>query len=889
MKADLENWQVIVLCEDEAHFQFIRHYLQYCGATTRAIKRFPNAYSDDRAFNNTTVLNYYPKAVEYYRQQSAIIKIVLIVMIDADKQTVGQRFASLNQKLITYKPCLLKRTSAEDIFIFVPKRNIETWFYYINTLEKVDENIEYRKISSTKIQELAKKIQQEICSTNTLPNNTPSSLKDACDEINRNLKYEEMPEMEQQNLLFELGSEELPPKTLLKLSTALLNNIVQGLNTADLTFSSSKAYATPRRLAVFIENLSNAQPDKTVEKRGPAIQAAFAADGTPSKAALGFAQSCNTSFENLQRLKTDKGEWLSFTQAIKGQTTQQLIPDIIRNSIANLPIAKRMRWGSFTTEFVRPVHWAVLLYGDSVIDTEILGLKTDAITLGHRFHAPGQITLSKPENYAEVLHKEGRVLADFEQRKSLIRELAEQAAAAVNGIAHIEDDLLEEITALNEWPVPITGGFDARFLELPKEVLITTMQTNQKYFPVKNSVGELLPYFITFSNIESTRPESIQHGNERVVTPRLSDAEFFWKQDRKKTLEERVTGLSNIVFQENLGTVADKTNRVVELAGFIAGNINADVHLAKHAALLAKTDLLTEMVSEFGNLQGIMGRYYALADNEPAEVALAIEEHYFPKQSGSSTPTSTTGQILAISDKIDTLVGIFEVGLIPTGDKDPYALRRAALGILRIIIENKLNIDIVELIHFASKQIVFKGGTRLTPVNEASSSELVIDFVYDRLKGYCLDHGYSSDEFDAVITVKPAEPLDFMQRLQAVKEFRHKPEAESLVAANKRIRNILKKSETAPAESISALTATEEIKLLAAARLSAQDIESLLAKRDYQATLNRLATLRNDVDAFFDNVMVMTEDLELRANRLALLNLLSEQFLTCADISKLQS
>ncbi|MFA5017238.1 MAG: glycine--tRNA ligase subunit beta [Methylobacter sp.] len=684
------------------------------------------------------------------------------------------------------------------------------------------------------------------------------------------------------HLLFELGSEELPPKTLLKLSNALLNGIVQGLNAAELTFTGSTAYATPRRLAVFIENLASAQPDKTVEKRGPALQAAFAPDGTPSKAALGFAVSCGTSFDQLERLKTDKGEWLSFTQAVKGQATENLIPDIIRQSIAGLPIAKRMRWGSFTTEFVRPVHWAVLLYGDSVIDTEILGLKTGAATQGHRFHAPQKITLTKPEDYADVLYKQGRVIADLEQRKTLIRDAAQKAAAAVNGFAHIEDDLLEEIAALNEWPVPITGTFDPRFLELPPEVLITTMQTNQKYFPVKNADGGLLANFITFSNIESTNPKSIQQGNERVVTPRLSDAEFFWNQDRKKTLEDRVESLSSVVFQENLGTVFAKTKRVQNLAKFIAGHLNANIELAERAALLAKTDLMTEMVGEFGNLQGIMGRYYALADNEPEEVALAIEEQYFPKQSGSPTADSTTGQVLAIAEKIDTLVGIFAVGLIPTGDKDPYALRRAALGILRTIIENKLNINIIELTEFAGAQIKTTSG-------QSGTSDRVIDFIFDRLKGYCLDQGYTAVEFDAVITVTPAEPLDFMQRLQAVKAFRQLPEAGSLAAANKRIRNILKKSESQPAASVGALLEPQEKQLLQAALQSADDIQPLLAQRNYQATLNRLAGLRNDVDAFFDHVMVMTDDLDLRANRLALLNLLSEQFLTCADISKLQS
>lgn len=683
------------------------------------------------------------------------------------------------------------------------------------------------------------------------------------------------------HLLFELGSEELPPTTLLKMATALLNNITQGLKDAELNFSGSRFYATPRRLAVLIENLATAQPDKTVEKRGPAVQAAFAPDGTPSKAAQGFAASCGTTFDKLERLKTDKGEWLAFTQHIQGQITENLIPDIIRHSIAGLPIAKRMRWGSSTTEFVRPVHWAVLLYGDAVIDTEILGLKTGAATHGHRFHAPQPLTIDKPENYAQILLEQGKVIVDFEQRKTMIRKTAEQAAA-VHGTAHIEEDLLEEIAALNEWPVPITGNFDPRFLALPAEVLITTMQTNQKYFPVKNAKGGLLPHFITFSNIESSNPLSIQHGNERVVTPRLSDAEFFWKQDRKKTLEERLLNLSSIVFQEKLGTLADKTERVVTIAEYIADNLNENTELAKRAALLAKTDLMTEMVGEFGNLQGIMGRYYALADHEPAEVAWALEEQYFPKQSGSPTPASKTGQILAIAEKIDTLTGIFSAGLIPTGDKDPYALRRAALGTLRIIIENRLNLDIKELIAFSLTQFTHE-------FEHDEVYKLIVDFVFDRLKGYCLDLSYSADEFDAVISVTPAEPLDFIQRLQAVKAFRQLPEAESLAAANKRIRNILKKSDTEAAGSVGELRDPQEKQLLAAALQSARDIQPLLADRDYQAALNRLAQLRNDVDAFFDHVMVMTDDLDLRANRLALLTLVSEQFLTCADISRLQS
>ena len=684
------------------------------------------------------------------------------------------------------------------------------------------------------------------------------------------------------HLLFELGSEELPPKTLVKLSDALRDGIVQGLVAADIPFSTVRNYATPRRLAVLIEDLSTAQPDKIVEKRGPAIQAAFSPDGTPSKAAVSFATSCGVTFEQLDRLKTDKGEWLAFSQVVKGQATEALVADIIRQSIAGLPIAKRMRWGNFTTEFVRPVHWAVLLYGDSVINAEILGLSTGNTTQGHRFHAPEKLTISHPENYEAILFNQGKVIVDIEQRKSIISAAAQKAAAAVNGIAHIETDLLEEIAALNEWPVPITGCFDTRFLALPAEVLITTMQTNQKYFPVKNADGGLLAHFITFSNIESSRPESIQHGNERVVTPRLADAEFFWKQDRKKSLEDRVQTLSTIVFQEKLGTIAEKSQRVIKLSEFIATRFKLDCEMSKRAALLAKTDLMTEMVGEFGNLQGLMGRYYALADNEPEAVAWALEEQYFPKQSGSVTASSPLGQVLAIAEKIDTLVGIFSAGLIPTGDKDPYALKRAALGVLRTLIENNLTLDIRETVAFSLSLFIHTFDVMAT-------QKAVIDFINDRLKSYCLEKGYSADEFDAVMTVLPPDPLDFMQRLAAVKAFRQLPEAESLAAANKRIRNILKKSDTQPADKIDGLVENEEIQLLKAAQLSAADIQPLLAQRDYQQTLNRLAQLRSDVDAFFDNVMVMTDDLALRASRLALLNLLSEQFLRCADISKLQS
>jgi glycyl-tRNA synthetase beta chain len=687
--------------------------------------------------------------------------------------------------------------------------------------------------------------------------------------------------MSSNDLLFELGGEELPPKSLKKLSQSLLDGMVAGLKDAGLNFSEAKTYATPRRLAVIVRNLDSQQADKVVEKRGPALQAAYGPDGAPSKAALGFASSCGASFEQLEKLETDKGSWLIFKQAVKGQATVELIPDIIRKSLAQLPIAKRMRWGAYEHEFVRPVHNAVLLFGSEVIDAEILGLKTGRHSFGHRFLSPGTIELNHPNEYADKLLA-AKVTVDFEQRMRQIEAGAQQAATQLGGIAHIEEDLLEEIAALNEWPVPVVGNFDARFLELPQEVLITTMQSNQKYFPVKNDQGGLLPHFITFANIESSNPDSIRQGNERVVLPRLIDAEFFWKQDRKQSLADRVDSLKTIVFQKDLGTLFDKTERVAKLAALIAEKLGADVAQAKRAGSLAKTDLMTNMVGEFANLQGTMGRYYAAADGEHADVALALEEHYYPKQSGGSTPSGQIGQILALAEKIDTLAGIFSAGLIPTGDKDPYALRRATIGLLRILIENGIALDVVEILDAALEQFSHN-------FNKAETRQKVIDFIFDRLKGYCLDQGYSSDEFEAVLAVNPTQPLDFMLRIRAVQSFRALPEAGSLAAANKRIINILKKSGQPPADTIGALVETAEKNLLLAAEESEAAILPLLAEQNYPMALSRLAQLRDTVDAFFDNVMVNTDDVALRNSRLALLAKLSNQFLKIADISKLQS
>ncbi len=686
---------------------------------------------------------------------------------------------------------------------------------------------------------------------------------------------------DKQNLLFELGTEELPPKSLFDLSQALLNNIKNELAQADLQFEGASVFATPRRLAVIVKNLSATQADKIIEKRGPALQAAFDDDGHPSKAALGFARSCGVTVEQLNRLKNEKGEWLAFRQKKQGQKTVDLLPGIIERSIHALPVAKRMRWGNQQVEFVRPVHWVVLLFGKTIVKTKILDINAGNETYGHRFHAPQAIILESADEYAGRLYREGRVIADFMQRKAKIRELVERAAQEVGGKVYMQDALLDEITALNEWPVTVTGNFDERYLELPSEVLMTTMQVNQKYFPVFDKSQKLLPHFITISNIESTNPDSIRKGNERVIKPRLADAEFFWNQDRKITLQERIKDLEDIVFQNKLGTMADKAIRVKNLTYHIATNLKIDPALVNRAALLAKTDLLTEMVGEFPSLQGIMGRYYALADGESEQVALALEEQYFPKYSGAPLPDSFCGQILAVAEKIDTLTGIFSVGLIPTGDKDPYALRRLALGVLRILIEKELELELNELVRFGLKQ--FDHSFDIVTVETQ-----LIDFIYERLRSYFLENGYTADEFESVYALGTLTPLDFKQRLRAVKSFRELPDAENLSSANKRIRNILKKSATKPSEDFSLLVTEEEKNLLETAIRTAREIKPLLEANNYQAALNHLAQLRGDVDNFFENVMVMVDDINLRAARLGLLQMLSEQFLKIADISKLQ-
>ena len=688
---------------------------------------------------------------------------------------------------------------------------------------------------------------------------------------------------ETRDVLFELGTEELPPKSLLTLSRALQSQVENGLTKAGLAFADIRPYATPRRLALVIKGLQVSQPDQDIERRGPAANAAFQADGSPSKALEGFLRSCNATADQLITLETDKGAWVAVRQTVQGVNAATLLPEILRQALTALPIAKRMRWGAGTAEFVRPVHWVVLLFGADVIETEVLGIATGRVTRGHRFHSSGPITLSSPEEYTDKLLKEGHVMADFELRKQKVRDLAEQAAAGVKGQAVIDAELLDEVTALVEWPVPVLGGIEARYLALPAEVLITTIQNNQKYFPVKDATGQLLPHFITFSNIDSTRLDTVREGNERVVRPRLSDAEFFWNLDRKRTLESRVEELGQVTFQKRLGSLLDKNQRVRALARHIAGKLGQDGAAVDRAAMLAKADLLTTMVGEFPELQGTMGRYYALAEGEPAEIAAAIEEQYLPKVSGGPLPATDTGLILALAEKLDTLTGIFSAGLIPTGDKDPYALRRAALGAIRLFIEADLDLDVPDLLDTALGQFSHD-------FDAAKTREGVHTFMLDRLRGYSLDRGYRPDEFEAVLAVWPSSLVDFERRLKAVQEFRRLPEAESLAAANKRIRNILRKAEEEVVANVddAVLIEPAEKALLEAARHARESILPSLQDRDYTAALRRLAQLREPVDGFFDGVMVMAENAGLRRNRLGLLGIIEGLFLDIADISKLQ-
>ncbi len=694
--------------------------------------------------------------------------------------------------------------------------------------------------------------------------------------------------MNRRDFLVELGTEELPPKALKKLSQAFTGGIIEGLKAAGLSHSAVHSYAAPRRLAVVVEALQERQADKQSERRGPALQAAYDDEGLPTKALQGFARSCGVEVEQLEKLETDKGSWLVHRSEEKGKPAQDLIPTIVQQSLDKLPIPKRMRWGDLTAEFVRPVHWLVLLFGDEVIDAELLAVRSGRETRGHRFHHPEKISITEPLEYAPLLQTEGRVVADFNSRREAIRGQVQEAATNLGGNAVIDEALLDEVTSMVEWPVAVVGSFEQRFLDVPAEALISAMKGHQKYFHMVDANGKLMPNFITVSNIDSKDIGAVSAGNERVIRPRLSDAEFFWNQDRKHKLEANREALKNVVFQKQLGTVFDKSERIAALAGFIAEQLGADKHDGIRAGQLAKCDLMSEMVGEFPELQGIMGRYYAGHDGESAAVAEAMDEQYMPRFAGDELPKGAVGQAVAIADKLDTLVGIFGIGQPPTGSKDPFALRRQALGVLRSMIEQQLPLDLTALIDESIAHYKVSGREF-----DAKLDGQVFDFMMERLRVYYTDADISVDVFEAVSAVRPTRPYDFDQRVRAVNAFRQLAGAESLAAANKRASNILRQAQEkggviAVEVEVSLLQEAEEKALAERIDAVTEAVGPALQKLDYTSALQEMAALREVVDAFFDEVMVMAEDEKLRLNRLALLNRLRQLFLQVADVSQLQ-
>ena len=682
--------------------------------------------------------------------------------------------------------------------------------------------------------------------------------------------------------LIELGTEELPPTQLRTLAEAFAANFEKELKDAELSHQGVKWYATPRRLALKVTELAEAQSDKVVEKRGPAVNVAFDADGNPTKAAQGWARGNGITVEQTERIATDKGEWLLFKQEVKGQPTQDIIVELAAKALANLPIAKPMRWGDKETQFIRPVKTLTILMDSDLIEGEILGVKSARTLRGHRFMGEPEFTIDSASQYPAILEERGKVIADYETRKAIIIKDSQAAAAKVGGVADLEDDLVEEVTGLVEWPVVLTAKFEEKFLAVPAEALVYTMKGDQKYFPVYDKNKKLLPNFIFVSNIESKEPRYVIEGNEKVVRPRLADAEFFFNTDRKQKLVDRLPLLEKAIFQKKLGTIKDKTDRITELAGYIAEQIDADVAKAQRAGLLAKCDLMTSMVFEFTDTQGVMGMHYARHDGEDEQVAVALNEQYMPRFAGDQLPSSGVSAAVAMADKLDTIVGIFGIGQAPKGS-DPFALRRASLGVLRIIVEYGYNLDLVDLIAKAKSLFDDK-------LTNANVEEEVLEFMLGRFRAWYQDEGFGVDIIQAVLARHPTKPADFDQRVKAVSHFRGLDAAEALAAANKRVGNILAKFDGALAEEIdlALLQEDQEKSLAEAVTVMSEALEPAFATGNYQEALTKLADLREPVDAFFDNVMVMADDEALKLNRLTLLNNLRNLFLEIADISLLQ-
>ncbi|ABR00471.1 glycine--tRNA ligase subunit beta [Haemophilus influenzae] len=688
--------------------------------------------------------------------------------------------------------------------------------------------------------------------------------------------------MTTQNFLVEIGTEELPPKALKTLATSFADNVEAELNQAGLTFDKIEWFAAPRRLAVKVLNLAKQQPSKEIEKRGPAVSAAFDAEGKPTKAAEGWARGCGITVEQAERIATDKGEWLVHRAKIEGQPTKNLLNDIVANALAKLPIPKPMRWADKTVQFIRPVHTVTMLLGDELIEGEILGVASARTIRGHRFLGEKEFDIQHADQYPQLLRDKGSVVADFNERKAEILAKSQAKATALGGVADIEESLLEEVTSLVEYPNVLAAKFEERFLAVPAEALVYTMKGDQKYFPIYDKDGRLLPHFIFVSNINPEDPTAIIEGNEKVVRPRLTDAEFFFKTDLKQKLVDRLPRLETVLFQQQLGTLKDKTDRIEQLAGEIAKQIGTDEAKAKRAGLLSKCDLMTNMVFEFTDTQGVMGMHYARHDGEDEEVAVALNEQYMPRFAGDELPKSLVASAVALADKFDTLTGIFGIGQAPKGSADPFALRRAALGALRIIVEKNLPLDLEDLV----KKSAALFGDKLTNQNVVAD---VVDFMLGRFRAWYQDEGIEVDVIQAVLARRPTRPADFDARVRAVSHFRTLDSAEALAAANKRVSNILAKADAAIGEINLTVCVEQAEKALAEAVLALRtEVQPLIAQGDYTTVLDKLANLRAPVDSFFDNVMVNAEDPALRQNRLAILNTLQGLFLQVADISVLQ-
>jgi len=688
--------------------------------------------------------------------------------------------------------------------------------------------------------------------------------------------------MTTQNFLVEIGTEELPPKALKTLATSFADNVEAELNQAGLSFDKIEWFAAPRRLAVKVLNLATQQPSKEIEKRGPAVSAAFDAEGKPTKAAEGWARGCGITVDQAERIATDKGEWLVHRAKIEGQPTKNLLNDIVANALAKLPIPKPMRWADKTVQFIRPVHTVTMLLGDELIEGEILGVASARTIRGHRFLGEKEFEIQHADQYPQLLRDKGSVVADFNERKAEILAKSQAKATVLGGVADIEESLLEEVTSLVEYPNVLAAKFEERFLAVPAEALVYTMKGDQKYFPIYDKDGKLLPHFIFVSNINPEDPTAIIEGNEKVVRPRLTDAEFFFKTDLKQKLVDRLPRLETVLFQQQLGTLKDKTDRIEQLAGEIAKQIGADEVKAKRAGLLSKCDLMTNMVFEFTDTQGVMGMHYARHDGEDEEVAVALNEQYMPRFAGDELPKSLVASAVALADKFDTLAGIFGIGQAPKGSADPFALRRAALGALRIIVEKNLPLDLEDLV----KKSAALFGDKLTNQNVVAD---VVDFMLGRFRAWYQDEGIAVDVIQAVLARRPTRPADFDARVRAVSHFRTLDSAEALAAANKRVSNILAKADATIGEiNLTACVEPAEKALAEAVLVLRTEVQPLIAQSDYTAVLDKLANLRAPVDNFFDNVMVNAEDPALRQNRLAILNTLQGLFLQVADISVLQ-